>query len=198
MNLFERINKQLLVQCQYGKVDWEQAWYNVIPEGATIPYRTEEEQECYDMAMNIVCSYALRKKVDPLCLSFDKQCGEAVYNWDKDRIDIPCRLQFDCDADFFCTLFHELVHSTGAPKRLNRPGFNVNRTAGDYCEEELIAELGSMYLCGICCYNSGKVFDQSASYIRSYKHETNASDDDLMEIAKKALKAVDYILGENP
>lgn len=194
MNLFERITNQLLIECEDGKHQWQQTWYNVIPKDATPPHRTEEEQECYDFAMSIIFNYADRELLGVLS---SETSDRACYNWEKDVVIAPCRAQFDSDADFFGTMFHELVHSTGCKKRLNRPGFNPDCEHGEYCREELIAELGSMYLLGICCYNDGKCFEQSASYVRHYKHETGASDDALRMIARMAEKAVDYILGED-
>lgn len=192
MNLFERINNQLIVECEDGTTEYTQAWWNTIPEDYEEPKRTEDEQECYDFAMSIIANYADRELLGILSSGIS---DHACYNWEKDVITTPCRAQFDCDADFFGTLFHELIHSTAHKKRLARPKFEhmVDRT---YCEEELIAELGAMYLMGICCYNSGVNFEQSASYIKHYRASTNTTNEQLLEIAKKAMQAVDYILGE--
>lgn len=194
MNLFERITDQMLVECEDGKATWQQAWWRVVPKDATPPHRTDEEQECYEYALDIAYSYAERTS---LSLSVLNACPTATYNFEHDEVRCPCRLQFDCDADFFGTLFHELVHSTGHKSRLARPGFNPSVSKGQYDQEELIAELGSLYLLGICCYNDGKVFDQSVAYIKHYKAETKTSDEDLRIIARMAEKAVDYILGDD-
>lgn len=193
MDLFERITNQMLVECEDGNVEWHQSWYNVIPDDAEEPCRPIEVQECYDLAMRICHEYVSRAGVALYCTGEHKF---ATYNFDADEVTCPCRLQFDCDADFFSTLFHELVHSTGCSKRLNRPGFNVDRSMGEYNEEELVAELGSLFLLGVCCYNGGKAFEQSVAYIRHYKNATNTTDEDLKLIAKQALQAVDLILGE--
>ena len=194
MNLFDRITDQLLVECEDGEVNWHQAWCDAIPEGTKEPKRSEEEQECYSLAWDVICKFLERDGA--LRLNCDEVSTKAFYAKDDDQITAPCRLQFECDADFFCTLFHELVHSTGAPNRLKRKGIGAH-TQGDYNEEELIAEMGSMFLCGICCYNDGKVFEQSSAYVRSYKQATNTSNEQLKILARQALRAVDYILGEN-
>lgn len=192
MNLFERINKQLLVECEDGTVVYTQAWWNTIPDGWVAPQRTEEESECYWFAYRLVEQYAKRTG---LTLNINSVSTKACYNWLEDSVTTPTREQFDCDADFFGTVFHEIVHSTGHQKRLDRskPEDFLDRT---YCEEELVAELGAMYLMAICCYNSGNNFEQSASYIKHYKANTNTTDEQLLEIAQKAMDAVDYILGE--
>lgn len=192
MTMFERITRQMLVECQDGETEWQQAWWNKIPDGATEPVRDEDEEDNYRLAWTIINKYVAQVGLDVNCFS---ETDRAVYDFEKDKINCPCRLQFDTDADFFCTLFHELIHSTGASNRLVRPGFSMEDHAKEYNQEELIAELGSMYLCGICCYNDGKVFQQSSSYIRHYKTATKSSDDDLRVIAKKAMQAVRYILG---
>lgn len=47
----------------------------------------------------------------------------------------------------FRVTFHELAHSTGHRKRLNRPGFmSHSRVRDTYCREEILAELSSLYL----------------------------------------------------
>ena len=196
MNLFERIDRMLLVENAQSDADYIQPWSATI-DGSEIE-RDEEELECFDFASKIVWGYVNAEGImfNPNTLS-----QRAFYNKDEDRVVCPCRKQFSNDADFFCTIFHELVHSTGAENRLKRDAI-VNLTADELAEdkynrEELIAELGAMYLCGICCYNDGKVFEQSANYIRCYRQMTGATDEDLKETARQALKAVDYILGEN-
>lgn len=193
MNMFERIDRQLIVDCKSDDADYIQPWYNTIPEGASEPQRNEEEEECYYLAWEIITQFLERDA--KLRLSCDDVSEGAYYDWQEDKVTAPCRKQFKTDADFFCTLFHELVHATGAKHRLARKAIGTHDMC-DYNEEELIAELGSMYLCAVCCYNSGLVFEQSVNYIRHYKNATNTTDEDLKLIAKQALQAVDLILGE--
>jgi antirestriction protein ArdC len=51
-------------------------------------------------------------------------------------------------SPYYSTLFHELVHSTGHPSRLDRV---FGKLFGDklYSKEELIAETGAAFLCAI-------------------------------------------------
>ncbi|WP_312715826.1 zincin-like metallopeptidase domain-containing protein, partial [Escherichia coli] len=44
--------------------------------------------------------------------------NRAYYSPSQDRIVMPLSSQFDRDADYWATLLHELVHSTGHPSRL--------------------------------------------------------------------------------
>lgn len=190
MNLFTRINKQLLVECEDGNVTYTQPWWNCkVPQERT---RTEEEQECFQFAISIIEDYAKRTN---LKVNTGDVSKVACYNWEEDVVTCPCLEQFENDADFFGTLFHEIVHSTAHKTRLNRPKFE-HLADKCYCEEELIAELGAMYLMAICCYNEGRCFEQSASYIKHYKAQTGNEDAHLLNVAKDAMRAVFYILGE--
>ena len=53
-----------------------------------------------------------------------------------------------CDAEaYYCTLGHEQVHHSGHPGRLNRD-FGGKRFGSEaYAVEDLVAELGSAFLC---------------------------------------------------
>lgn len=67
-----------------------------------------------------------------------------------DRIVMPLTSQFFTEADYWATLLHEMVHSTGHADRLNREGITApGRRFGDpvYSAEELVAEMGSAFLC---------------------------------------------------
>ena len=48
--------------------------------------------------------------------------GRACYIPSLDRIQIPARESFTSAPEYYSTLFHELVHSTGAASRLGRKG----------------------------------------------------------------------------
>ncbi|WP_254660741.1 zincin-like metallopeptidase domain-containing protein [Brevibacillus laterosporus] len=69
-----------------------------------------------------------------------------------DLIRIPSMCYFKNVEEFYCTLFHEILHSTGHRTRLNRSGVIGKVIFGSetYSREELIAELGAAMLCGVC------------------------------------------------
>ena len=50
---------------------------------------------------------------------------------------------------YYSTAFHEIIHWTGHPKRLNRLGFSEKGKKDElsYSYEELVAELGALLLC---------------------------------------------------
>ena len=60
-----------------------------------------------------------------------------------DRITLPHLSQFESAAEYYATLWHELVHSTGSSKRLNRFG----EVEGDRFERYSIEEYVVPELC---------------------------------------------------
>lgn len=48
--------------------------------------------------------------------------GRASYNLETDTVTIPSLYKFKKDEEYFSTLFHEFIHSTGSPLRLGRFG----------------------------------------------------------------------------
>ena len=59
---------------------------------------------------------------------------------------MPNYSAFKSDNDFVSTLGHELIHATGYKDRLTRK-FNAKLFKDAYATEELVAELGSAFLC---------------------------------------------------
>lgn len=118
----------------------------------------------------------------------------AFYVPSMDVINVPKMGYFDSPAEFYATLFHEGVHSTGHEKRLNRKSF-AKFGSETYSEEELTAELGAQLLCQLCgitttLKNSAAYCEGWAKYIR--ENRTRA----ILDAAARAQKAVDYIMGK--
>jgi antirestriction protein ArdC len=104
-------------------------------------------------------------------IEFDRP--RAFYSPMDDKVNLPKKDLFDGPQEFYCTLFHELTHSTGHESRLARKG--VMGTDGDwsgmgtpaYAKEELVAEMGAAFLCGHTGIES-KTLDNSAAYIKTW------------------------------
>ncbi len=73
----------------------------------------------------------------------------ACYYPKNDEIAIPYRSSFDTTGGYYSTVLHEFVHWTGHKSRLNRPGIAQDwcPNSPEYAFEELIAEIGTAYLC---------------------------------------------------
>jgi len=119
----------------------------------------------------------------------------AYYRPSTDEIGMPHRGNFDSDAEHASTLFHEMVHSTGAKTRLNRDGLkNINFGSENYSQEELVAELGAAFLCNHVGVVE-RTIDNSASYIASWLRVLKNDKKMVVFAAGQAQKAVDHILG---
>ena len=121
--------------------------------------------------------------------------NRAYYSPPADYVQMPNASNFDSANDYYRTLFHELIHSTGHPSRLNRE-LNTNHKSEAYAKEELTAEMGAVFLsawAGILWYNN----KNHAAYLKSWNNAIKEAENDskfIMQAAAAAQKATDYIL----
>ena len=122
--------------------------------------------------------------------------AQPFYSPTNDYIGMPERERFGSEACYFATLFHELIHSTGSEKRLNRLSIAERNGFGSdpYCKEELIAELGSAFLCGQAGIVD-RTIDNSAAYIQNWLKRLQDDRTLIVIAAAQAQKAADFILG---
>lgn len=86
----------------------------------------------------------------------------------EDVIVMPRREFFNSPSDYDVTLMHELIHWTGHQSRLDRETIkNYSKSDAIRAEEELIAEIGSVFLAGYFGI-SGDLMNH-ASYVSSWK-----------------------------
>ena len=93
----------------------------------------------------------------------------AWYSPIADQVGMPSINSFNGSEEYYSTLFHELIHSTGHRSRLHREQFDnpVRFGSESYSKEELIAELGASMLCGVSGI-APRTLDNSASYLKSW------------------------------
>lgn len=120
----------------------------------------------------------------------------AWYQPHNDQVNVPPMKDFPRIEEFYNTYFHELVHSTGHSRRLNRQGVTGRHRFGsnDYSKEELVAEIGASMLTGFAGI-SNETFDNSVAYIQSWLNELKNDKTLIVKAAGQAQKAVDYIMG---
>ncbi len=125
--------------------------------------------------------------------------NEAYYNPSQDYIQVPCKEQYKNIEEFYSTLFHEIVHSTGHKTRLNRLNTDSLAMFGNetYSKEELVAEMGSAMLLNMLNIETSKTFKNSTAYIQSWLKVLKNDSRFIVSASSKAEKAVKYILGEN-
>ena len=107
-----------------------------------------------------------------------------------DRINCPPLKDFKVPEEYYCTLFHEMIHSTGHKSRLARPGITRDAVAfGDdiYSKEELVAEMGAAMLCGVAGIDNSTI-DNSASYIDSWLRALKKESRLMLQAAAKLKK----------
>lgn len=115
---------------------------------------------------------------------------QASYSPMVDIVRIPKPKQFVSVNEYYSTLFHELGHSTGASKRLNRDqtgSFGSRK----YAKEELIAELFAAMCCAACGIDTDGTQTNSVGYIQSWKQVLT----DDPSIIFSACSAAEYAFG---
>lgn len=124
--------------------------------------------------------------------------NKACYIPSVDQVHMPDAKTFYKDEAYYSTLFHELVHSTGHSKRLNRHKTYANHHFGsrDYSQEELVAEMGAAYLCGISGIEMATL-DNSAAYIQGWLKKLRNDKRFIVSASNLAQHAVDYILNNS-
>lgn len=122
----------------------------------------------------------------------------AFYTSGMDYVQMPLKKAFSKISEYYSTLFHELVHSTGHPKRIGRK-FGKKFGDKDYAFEELIAELGAAYLCGVSNIEY-YTLDNTAAYLKSWasalSSEMKTDKTFFFRAIMAATKASKYIIGE--
>lgn len=122
--------------------------------------------------------------------------ARAFYCPSDDIIAMPERETFTTAAGFYAVLFHEMAHSTGHEKRLNRSIRNGFGSA-DYGREELCAEMAAAFLSSECGILSDDLFENTAAYIDSWKKAVREDVRAVVVAAGAAQKAADWIRGRN-
>jgi antirestriction protein ArdC len=123
----------------------------------------------------------------------------AYYSPANDTVGMPERKRFDTDDHYHAALFHELIHSTGHEKRLKRLSIMERNGFGSdpYCKEELIAELGSAFLCGYADIVD-RTIDNSAANLNGWLERLKNDRTLIVYAAAQAQKAADFVLGRKP
>lgn len=103
-------------------------------------------------------------------------------------------------GEYWSTLFHEVIHSCGAQKRLDfhrggpRPRFGDK----DYALEELTCEVGSNLLLVRAGLENEELRRNSAAYLRHWKSKIEDNPKLLIWASDRAARAVNLVLGISP
>lgn len=121
------------------------------------------------------------------------------YSLTEDCIYLSRQSRWQCEEQYYHALFHQLIHSTGHPKRLNRPGVRSMAEHGEdpYSYEELVAEIGTAHLAALLQIAIA-LPQPEPSQIRGWYERCRADRKLLITAAADAQRAVDYITDGNP
>jgi|SRR5579859_1848179 len=129
----------------------------------------------------------------------DPKISQAEYIPQLDTVRMPLVSRFRSAEFYYAILFHELIHSTGHESRLNREGVaNLDTFASErYSKEELIAEIGSAFLCGHAGISKPEIEQNTTAYLQNWIAALKGDSRLIVSAAAQAQHAADMILGSS-
>jgi antirestriction protein ArdC len=176
--------------CVFNVAQCENLDESKLPEAAKIDIAENDNDPI------VVCEEIVDGWSDKPSITFGG--GRAYYRPSDDSIHMPPISRFDSSEEFYGTLFHEMIHSTGSANRLNRDTLTDACHFGDtnYSKEELVAEMGAAFLCTIAGIENVTI-ENSAAYIDGWRRVLKADSKIVVHAAASAQRAVDSILGKS-
>lgn len=123
--------------------------------------------------------------------------NRAFYTIGEDYIQMPHFETFHSPESYYATLAHEGTHWTRHPSRLDRDLGRKKWGDAGYAMEELVAEIGSAFLCaelGI----TPEIRDDHAAYIENWLTVLKGDKRAIFTAASHAQKAADFLLNLQP
>ncbi|SBV31865.1 Antirestriction protein ArdC [uncultured Sphingopyxis sp.] len=118
---------------------------------------------------------------------------KAFYVPAHDFVAVPPQSAFFEPINYYRTALHELTHATGHASRLDRELMN-GRGSKDYAREELVAEMGSAFLCAaLGIVPTVRHADYLASWLDVLREDKRA----IFRAASQASKAADWLLARH-
>jgi antirestriction protein ArdC len=155
-----------------------------VPPHYSEPPPALEEEVTYDNALQLVKDAGMK---------VTHGGNTAAFYPSRDEIVMPPYGSFKTEVDYWNTMWHEGIHWTGAKKRLER---TFGKRFGDkaYSFEELVAELGSAFICARLGIQAGF---RSASYIDHWLKILEGDDKAIFTAASYASQAANYIFEQS-
>lgn len=121
--------------------------------------------------------------------------SDGSYNPEQDEVKIGYPGDYSSPSMYYSTLFHELMHSTEHPKRMNlKNGVHGSQI---YARREIRAEIGAALL--MAETDLPDVLESNASYAKGWLESLKDCDDATGEIVRaynEAVKGASFILGK--
>jgi antirestriction protein ArdC len=117
----------------------------------------------------------------------------AFYVPSQDFVQVPPQPAFFEQVNYYRTCLHELTHATGHATRLGRDLTN-SFGSNDYAREELVAEMGSAFLCAaLGIVPTVRHADYLGSWLEVLREDSRA----IFRAASAATKAADWLLARH-
>ncbi|MCW2406073.1 antirestriction protein ArdC [Sphingobium sp. B1D7B] len=118
---------------------------------------------------------------------------KAFYVPSLDYVQVPPQPAFFKQVNYYRTCLHELTHATGHANRLGRNLVNAFGSK-DYAREELVAEMGSAFLCAALGISPTV---RHADYIGAWLEVLREDNRAIFRAASAASKAADWLLARH-
>ena len=140
----------------------------------------------------LINSYIKRESIDVFFGG-----DSAFYTPYADTVTMPEKEQFTSRCGFYGTYLHELIHSTGHQKRINRPTLTApNTDRKSYATEELITELAAVNLTHELKISTVDKLQNSAAYLESWVTTLKQDKKVLFKLLNQSTKAIRYLKGD--
>jgi len=117
--------------------------------------------------------------------------GRAFYCPSQDYIQVPPRATFDRLEEFYATAFHELVHATEHPARLN---WSRKEKENSYAMGELVAELGSTFITRELGVPASEDMTNHVAYLADWLKAMKNDPKFIFIASSQASKAAEFLL----
>lgn len=117
--------------------------------------------------------------------------GKAFYSPSGDYIQIPPKPTFESLDEYYGTTFHELCHWSEHPSRLN---WSRKEKENSYALGELVAEIGSCYLCRELGVPASENLENHIAYVANWLQAMKNDPRFIFVGSAQASKAADFVL----
>ena len=164
----------------------------ILDKFVSTPGETVQSFKDHKPTEKLINSYIKRESIDVFFGG-----DSAFYTPLSDTVTMPGKEQFTSRCGFYGTYLHELIHSSGHQKRLNRPTLTApNTDRRSYCLEELITELAAVNLTHELKISTIDKLQNSAAYLESWIKTLKADKKILFKLLNQSTKAIKYLKGD--
>lgn len=162
----------------YEQIEWDEN------------HKPKEPEARSDFDPNAACAEAAAL-LEKAGLELHHGGGRACYSPLQDRVNLPRPETFDDAGAYWATALHEATHWTGHESRCNR-SLSTRFGTESYAMEELVAELGSAFLCGDFGIQGHL---QHESYLGTWAARLKEDKYAIFTAARLAREAVEFLRG---